>query len=1462
MSALRRLTRVLLVAVLGIGALVVLALGLIQTSWVKNYLRQIAERRVESATGAELSIGALGGNLLSGAELRHVRFAQDGHSIAEVPEIDVDYSLPDLLTGSVDVGSVVLHDPVIHLRRTAQGTLNLAALGPARRGIAPSDRRAETKAAPSSGRGWSIGELVIDDGTLTIADDVVRNDTVNAPERLVDLDADIGIGSRREGGIRLGIDSMSFETVSPSLTVESAKGEFVVAPDQLRFGELTLDTSAGSISLDGTIRQRTSTPAYDLQVATRDLELPELGAFVPALRTYAIAPTIDARLEGPLTELHADFSTQSAAGRISGEVIVDATAPGRGVRGTIQTRNLNLASLNLGERTDLTLTAKVDLQTRTGDSPKLTGTYEVTAPEFHYGAYDAQNLHASGRIHGEQIRVTANAEAYGGTVRTEGTITLPSGKRPVQYDLKGHLRDVDPSSLPDAIGLPPAVTAAAGDGLVADGGPDGIDLDFRIAGRGSQVGGEARLRDFSFAGAEFSNGTVVDVWREGGRLHYSAEGSVTDLSLLRLGRALGIDALKAPRFASDINASFDISGSGTDLETLTLGGMITLTESELFGARVPSLLVNPDLTRGSGSIALDGRFNALDVDALTPRPSLRSALSGTIDASIRLGSLADPDSSLQTLDAGGRLTFADSRISNVSIEKGVVDASISGGVARVKELTITGPDLTVDASGTLAVDKAGESDVRFVIDTPALQRFDALGVPASGDVLLRGQIGGNLARLTIEGTLSGTQVGFGATEALAIHSDYDIVIPNLAPSRARVTAVTELSQLQAAERSFATVKTRTEYIDHVLEFAATVQDAGRTVDADGRVLWHPDHQELHLRRFDFRTADATWNLTGGDAAIRYGGDRLAIQNLTLISGGGGRIAVDGSLGSADSLLKVAIDDLRLDDVDDLILPAEPLSGLIDATAAMRGTFSQPIVDAHVAITQGGYRGFEYESAGGTIQYQPGLVRLDVRVQQSEAAALTASGVVPLSTDAGEELRVTVRSTPIDLALAQTFTNELQNVSGTAQVDVAVGGSLSAPVLDGSLQVRHGAFTVVLAQSHYSGLETDITFDRDLVTVREFHLFDDEGNRLRIGGQLALNRRAADRVNIDIHSDNFEMADNRLAELNVDTDLRITGELLRPRIEGTIGLREALLRIDRVLQLTDDPYQVNTTPAEPSTEQPSTEQPSTSRDVFAPSIDVNLAIRDSLVVRGTDLRAPGGTPVGLGDVNVTIGGDVQIRKTPGADPILVGELQTIRGTYQFHGREFTIQRGGAIVFRGTSALNPRLDIRAQREISGVVASVHIDGALDAPELELSSQPPMEDAEILSLIVFNQPLSLLGTGAQISLAARATAIATGFVASQLTRSINDVLELDVLEIETTTSAGTLVPVLTLGEQFGPLFVKLRQRFGPEAVSQAVIEYRIAEWLRLETSYAQGEAATRDLLRRIEAGGLDLIFFFSFR
>ena len=146
--------------------------------------------------------------------------------------------------------------------------------------------------------------------------------------------------------------------------------------------------------------------------------------------------------------------------------------------------------------------------------------------------------------------------------------------------------------------------------------------------------------------------------------------------------------------------------------------------------------------------------------------------------------------------------------------------------------------------------------------------------------------------------------------------------------------------------------------------------------------------------------------------------------------------------------------------------------------------------------------------------------------------------------------------------------------------------------------------------------------------------------------------------------------------------------------------------------------------------------------------------------------------------------------------------------------------------------------------------------------MSSNPPLDEADILSLIVFNQPANQLGEGQKISLAERAGALATGFVAGPLAESIGKALGLDRFEIQATSESGELGPRITLGQQLGNrLYVRFSQGFGQDDASLFQLEYQLMDWARLQTSMSQGGSANRSLTRRVERGGVDLIFFFSY-
>jgi len=253
------------------------------------------------------------------------------------------------------------------------------------------------------------------------------------------------------------------------------------------------------------------------------------------------------------------------------------------------------------------------------------------------------------------------------------------------------------------------------------------------------------------------------------------------------------------------------------------------------------------------------------------------------------------------------------------------------------------------------------------------------------------------------------------------------------------------------------------------------------------------------------------------------------------------------------------------------------------------------------------------------------------------------------------------------------------------------------------------------------------------------------------------------------------------------------------------------------------------------------------------------VPDNMVLRGNGVR-PANAPIDIGDISVTVGGQVRVFKAAGGEVRLRGDVDTVRGNYNFQGRRFEILRDGHIRFAGTDELNPTLNIRARRIISGVETFVRVEGTLKQPELSFSSNPPLDQADILSLIVFNQPINELGEGQQASLTERAAALAGGYLATGLSRSISNALQLDEFEIQAGEQG--FGPTLSVGQQVGEhFFFRVRQGFGDAQATELILEYQLEDHLRVQAAAAETPSAQRVTFRRVERAGLDLIFFFSY-
>jgi translocation and assembly module TamB len=237
------------------------------------------------------------------------------------------------------------------------------------------------------------------------------------------------------------------------------------------------------------------------------------------------------------------------------------------------------------------------------------------------------------------------------------------------------------------------------------------------------------------------------------------------------------------------------------------------------------------------------------------------------------------------------------------------------------------------------------------------------------------------------------------------------------------------------------------------------------------------------------------------------------------------------------------------------------------------------------------------------------------------------------------------------------------------------------------------------------------------------------------------------------------------------------------------------------------------------------------------------------------------PIGLGSFDIHAAGDIVIYKDPEQPVSVTGSFDSLAGRFVFQGRRFELYPSSSVDFRGDFR-NPELFITVYREVSGVETRVTISGPLRQPELRLSSNPPLDPSDVLSLIVFNTTTNELSASQQQELTVRAGALAVGFLANALTAALERSIGIDILEIEPATGPQGGAKV-TVGEEIAPgLVARFSRNFGADEYDEATIEYYISRLLRLRATFSDASSVSlRRPFRRVETVGIDLLVFFSF-
>jgi translocation and assembly module TamB len=292
---------------------------------------------------------------------------------------------------------------------------------------------------------------------------------------------------------------------------------------------------------------------------------------------------------------------------------------------------------------------------------------------------------------------------------------------------------------------------------------------------------------------------------------------------------------------------------------------------------------------------------------------------------------------------------------------------------------------------------------------------------------------------------------------------------------------------------------------------------------------------------------------------------------------------------------------------------------------------------------------------------------------------------------------------VDLRLLESFAPTLERTSGRLELTAAVTGPVKDPALVGSAEVRDGRFAVRDQSLQVRALEGHLEFSKSRVLFQSFEGFMNDG-RVSARGDLRLDGVDMKQLEVAVDLDQVTWAPRSDLPATLTGSLLLFGKPSLYQLSGGIDVTK--LHYTQGLELDAVLKGAQRTPSLITEEQ---------KPVEWLRFDVDLAC-------GNDVRLDNN----LARAQIT--GKLKLSGT-NLKPVLNGTLTAEPGAQAtFRGNVLSIGRG-VMVFNG---LVPTFDLNAQAQIREYLVSIKAFGKLDDPKVSLTSQPPLAEAEVLTLL----------------------------------------------------------------------------------------------------------------------------------
>jgi autotransporter translocation and assembly factor TamB len=306
-----------------------------------------------------------------------------------------------------------------------------------------------------------------------------------------------------------------------------------------------------------------------------------------------------------------------------------------------------------------------------------------------------------------------------------------------------------------------------------------------------------------------------------------------------------------------------------------------------------------------------------------------------------------------------------------------------------------------------------------------------------------------------------------------------------------------------------------------------------------------------------------------------------------------------------------------------------------------------------------------------------------------------------------------------------FVPDLQQLDGDLALDVDVNGTFGHPVLSGAgdMTVNVARFTNATLPT-LRGFNVRFTFTDNVLTLDRFG-GDLAGGPFSMSGRVTFVKLTEPILDLQMRAQSVLIARNDTLTARADGNVNVTGPFTAATVSGTVALTNSrfLKNIDLI------PIGLPGRPAP----QPPAERPEFFSLPGPPfrdwKFDVAIKTKDPVLIRGNLATGEATTDLRL------IGTGLH----PGLQGVV--HMQGVEATLPFS--RLDVSRG-SLTFNPNDSTNPTIDLQGTSVIRDYTVRVYVYGTLLSPQAIFTSEPPLPQEDIISLIATGTTRRELSTG----------------------------------------------------------------------------------------------------------------------